>query len=208
VHQAQVILDLALDAGPDHLDGDFFAAVQNGRVDLGHGSGGKGLRRKISKDLRQRATELCLDDRFDVLQRQGRHAVLKFGELFDVFGGEHVGAGAHQLPELDEARSQILQDAADSAGGGRAGGQYAGVFCGVRLVGLRLSQKSVDHAAEPMFYQNGGYRSEPLDATDATGAPEEVHAHVLSQAGSSSGGAAASTLRHFLAISSSLSGSM
>jgi len=51
--------------------------------------------------------------------------ILKLAELVDVFGGENVTAGTHQLAQFDKAGAQIFQCPADTDRIGQAGFYFA-----------------------------------------------------------------------------------
>ena len=59
-------------------------------------------------------------DAADVFERLGWNVVVQLFEFFDVRGGKQIGAGAHELAQLAETGSQLLQGTADPCGIGQA----------------------------------------------------------------------------------------
>ncbi len=112
LHQPDVALDAARDAGTHHLDDDLAAVVQGGGMDLGDRGRGERLLVEREKDVLQRLAVGLLDDRARDDAGEGRHVVLQMGELFGEIIGQQIAARGQDLAELDEDRSEILQRAA------------------------------------------------------------------------------------------------
>jgi hypothetical protein len=74
--------------------------------------GGERLLVEAHVEIAQRRPEARLDDLADRFERHGGHVVLELLQLDDELRREHVAAGARDLSELDEARSEVLQDEA------------------------------------------------------------------------------------------------
>ncbi len=109
IHEADVFPDFLVDPGANDLDGNLFSAEEFRHVDLADGRRRHGLGLKVLEDLVQRPLELTFDHALDLGKRSRGDLVLKLLELLDVLGRENIRPRAHQLPQLDEARTQLFE---------------------------------------------------------------------------------------------------
>jgi hypothetical protein len=68
------------------------------------------------EDIGERSAKALLDDDLDLFEADRRNFVLELLELGDEIGREDVAAGRDDLPELDERRTEILEDEARANG--------------------------------------------------------------------------------------------
>src|SRR5206468_2108775 len=60
-----------------------------------------------------REAKVFLDDALDLVVREGTHVVLEAAELGDDVRGQDVGAHREQLAELDEGRTELVEQLAE-----------------------------------------------------------------------------------------------
>ena len=111
-HQPEIGLDDPPQSRAQHLDDDLFARMQPCLVDLGDRGRGDGRLVEFGEDLFRRSAEVLLELRTDLGPGHGRDLGVQLAELVGPFGAEQVGAGRHDLAELDEGRPQRLDGAA------------------------------------------------------------------------------------------------
>jgi hypothetical protein len=103
-----VLGDLALDAGPQHLDRDLAAVDQRGRVGLGQGGGGDRLA-DLQIDLAQRLAEIALDLGLGDRQGERGQPVLQVRQVLGEGGPEDVGPRGQKLTHLDRGGTLLFQ---------------------------------------------------------------------------------------------------
>ena len=113
--QIGVAADLHFDAGPLHLDHHLLAGRKPGAMHLGDGRGCERLRIDLGEQLAPGLLQPLLDEAQDLLEREGRRAVLQGRKLGDEIGRNHVRARGEDLAELDEGRSQLGERVAKPA---------------------------------------------------------------------------------------------
>ena len=105
----------------------------------------------------------------------GGHAVLKLSEFFDILGRKQIGARAHELPQLDEARTQFLENQPDSPRGGKPRPeQQFFLIRPFRPCGLP-AEKPFDHIPEAVLEQHARDGAEPRDLFHAEHATQPFH---------------------------------
>ena len=82
---------------------------------LGDGRGCERLRIDLGEQLAPGLLQPLLDEAQDLLEREGRRAVLQGRKLGDEIGRNHVRARGEDLAELDEGRSQLGERVAKPA---------------------------------------------------------------------------------------------
>ena len=113
--QIGVAADLHFDAGPLHLDHHLLAGRKPGAMHLGDGSGCERLGIDLGEQLAPGLLQPLLDEAQDLLEREGRRAVLQGRKLGDEIGRNHVRPRGEDLAELDEGRSQLGERVAKPA---------------------------------------------------------------------------------------------
>ena len=87
---------------------------QSRAVHLTDGRGRERLLVEAREDLGDGRAEALLDVLLDFAEGNGWHFVLELLQLGDDVRGQDVGAGGGDLPELDEARPEVLRDQANA----------------------------------------------------------------------------------------------
>ncbi len=111
--RGDVVAEQFGDARPLHLDHDFLARDQPGRVHLRDRSGGDRSLVEPFEQLAERTPEVDFDDGADVGERFGRHLVAQELELRDQLVGEQAFAARDDLAELHVARAEALERATE-----------------------------------------------------------------------------------------------
>ena len=112
VEEAEVGLDLLRRARPLHLDGDDVAVREHRAVDLADRGRGDRLAVEFEEEALDRLAELLADDALDLLVRERAHVVLKPAQLGDDVRRQHVGPHREELAELDEGRTELVEELA------------------------------------------------------------------------------------------------
>ena len=102
----------------------------HGLVDLGQRAGGDGFSLEAGEQSLEGAVQFAFDRLDSQGAGEGGDVLLEIGQFLDQVLGDQVGAGAEDLSELDEGRSQVLEGHADPLGGGQTGGEVLLFFCG------------------------------------------------------------------------------
>ena len=109
LEQREVVLDHALDARAQHLDGDLGAIGQAGEMHLRHRGRSHWRALEVVEDGVDRLAVEAFQHRQRLLGGEGRHAVLEQGELVGEVGRQQVAPGRQHLAELDEDRPERLE---------------------------------------------------------------------------------------------------
>ena len=118
----EIVLELLLDAGPQHLDGHVaaHAVVDHHRlVHLGDGGRGNG-RAELGEMILQLAAELLLDGLAGLGHGEGRQPVLQVPQIAGELRPDQIGTGGEELAELDVAGAEA------GDGARRPGAPWAG----------------------------------------------------------------------------------
>ena len=78
-------------------------------MDLGHGRSPLGIRFEIGKHFLKGALQFGLHHAARLAKGERGHTVLQLAKFVDVCRREDIGAGAHQLPQFDEAGAEVFQ---------------------------------------------------------------------------------------------------
>ena len=109
LERVHVLGDLLHDARSLHLHHDVAAGPGGGPVHLTDGRRGDGGVVEGREQVLHPGAEFLLDDRADILRREGLDVVLQPGEGIRVLDGQEVATGREQLAELDERGPESLE---------------------------------------------------------------------------------------------------
>jgi hypothetical protein len=130
LEDGQVVVDPFDDAGPADLDDDLGAVVQQAGVRLADRRRGDRLRVDPPESVEATcALQLVAQDRGNGRPGLGGRPVLEPGQLGLVVGGQEIGAGRHDLAELDEGGPEVLEREAYVFRSGDGG------VCGAAILG-------------------------------------------------------------------------
>ncbi len=142
-HDAQIGLDLVLDAGAAHLQDDRRAILQLGLIHLGNGSSGARRGVELVEHLaRIAALQRQAHLRQHVLERQCRRIGLQLFQLGDPVRREQIDPRRQHLAQLDEGRPQFFQGLAKAHCGFQ-------VLIFHRLLPMQHAPGAFQHAAHP-----------------------------------------------------------
>ena len=99
--------------GTPDLDGDDATVRQARLVDLRHRGRGDGDGRELGKELAHGTAKIGLERSDDRLEGEGTDVVLEVLERARHVVGDEVGAGAHDLADLDEGGAQLAEKVED-----------------------------------------------------------------------------------------------
>ncbi len=91
---------------------------------MGKRGGRDGGRVKRHKKLRERDAKFRLNEDLNRIPGTGGHLILQLAQLINEAGREDVRAGAEDLTELDECRSQLFERQSQVAGGRDISGRW------------------------------------------------------------------------------------
>jgi hypothetical protein len=111
--QVEVAVERRFDAGPQHLDRDLPSLRVHGEVHLRDRGGGDRLLVEAVEQLFQWPAELVLDSRSNVVEREGRQAILQLRQVGCDLLAEQVGPARQSLTQLDERRAGVLERAGE-----------------------------------------------------------------------------------------------
>ena len=106
---AQVGLDLRLDARPPHLEHHRCPVDEGRAVHLRDRRRAEGRAVEVEEHIGRRGADRLLDDRQQLVERDRRRAAVQLRELRGPLGRQEVVAGREHLPELDEGRAELLE---------------------------------------------------------------------------------------------------
>ncbi len=113
VEELEVGLDLARSGRPLHLDHHALAVRKGRAVHLADRGRRERLLLEVEEELLDRETEVLLDDRPDLCERERMDVVLQRLQLEDDVGRHHVRPRREKLPELDEGRPELVEHLAE-----------------------------------------------------------------------------------------------
>jgi len=111
--QVEVAVERRFDAGPQHLDRDLPFLRVYSEVHLRDRGGGDRLLVEAVEQLFQWPAELVLDRRSNVVEGEGRQAILQLRQVGCDLLAEQVGPARQSLTQLDERRAGVLERACE-----------------------------------------------------------------------------------------------
>jgi hypothetical protein len=145
-----------LNSRPLHLDHHLGAAVETGPVHLTDGRGRQGLGVEIMEDFLGITSQFFLEDGTNLLQGKRRNIVLQLGQFIEEIGGNQVGPGGKQLPQLNERRPQFLEHQPQPLRSGQPGNLLARFAVDHLQPGFQIlvDMQAIDQIVEAVLEQN------------------------------------------------------
>ena len=150
-------------------------SFERGPVHLGERGRRDGCLGEVLEDVGEGPLELAFDGPLDGAEGTRRDLVLEAGEDVDVLVGDHVGAGADDLAELDEEALVGDGEVVEAAGG-------PGVMA--RAAGLGVAEAEAPLAEGDRLVADVDARGEVGDGEPAVGAVGESHGGIVRVRGS------------------------